>query len=91
METIRTFVSEYLSKNWVASDTDIMDAFIRKNYISAFKKVNYGMLGKKSESIRKTLWGFKKKWFLEEVSRVKHICKNTKGALFSEEIFYKLK
>ena len=90
METIRTFVSEYLSKNWVASDIDIMDAFIRKNYISAFKKVNYGMLWKKSESIRKSLWGFKKKWFLEEVSRVKRVCKNTK-ALFSEEIFYKLK
>ena len=89
METIRTFVSEYLSKNWVASDIDIMDAFIRKNYISVFRKVNYGMLGKKAESIRKRLWGFKKKWFLEEVSRVKHLYKNTKSS--SEEIFYKLK
>ena len=90
METIRTFVLNYLEKNWVASDIDIMDAFIRKNSISVFRKVNYGMLWKKSESIRKSLWAFKKKWFLEEVSRVKRICKNTKS-LYSEEIFYKLK
>ena len=90
METIRTFTMIYLSAHWVASDIDIMDAFIRKNYISAFRKVNYGMLGKKSESIRKSLWVFKKQWFLEEVSRVKRICKNTKSS-YSEEIFYKLK
>ena len=91
METIRTFVSEYLNKHWVASDIDIMDAFIRKNYISVFKKVNYGMLAKKWESIRKYLWQFKKEDRIIEVSRVKHLCKNTKWALYSEEIFYKLK
>ena len=91
METIRTFVSDYLNKHWVASDVDIMDAFIRKNYISVFKKVNYGMLAKKGESIRKGLTHMKHRGILEEVWRLRHPIQNTKGALYSEEIFYKLK
>lgn len=91
METIRTFTMSYLDKNVVASDIDIMDAFIRKNYIKPFRSINYGMLGKKAESIRKFLWEFKKDGLIEEVKRIHRPITNSIGGITSDEIFYKLK
>lgn len=90
METIRQFTTTFLDKKVIASDIEIIDAFIRKNYIKPFRFVNYGMLAKKWESIRKELWQYKRDGLIEETNRIKHPITNTGGRLNSEEIFFKL-
>lgn len=91
METIREFTTRYLRKYVVASDVQIIDAFVRKYYIRPFKSVNYGMICKKWESIRKVLSYMKNDKVLWVKNRIEHPCKNTKGRLCSEEIFYYMK